>query len=123
MISLTIWQPISVQDFFRDFNWSGQQATLEAPPSEQTRQTTTSWQSLSVQEFFAQNNWHGQAKVKISELAALENKNPLTLSVAQFFGVGSWRKSQVLPSPTKNQSKSQPPANSEIKLDDLSDLF
>lgn len=123
MISLTIWQPVSVQDFFRDFNWSGQQATLEAPPSEQTEQAATAWQSLSVQEFFALNSWHGQAKVKTGELTALENKNPLTRSVAQFFGVVSWRKSQVLPSPTKNQSKSQLPDNSEVKLDDLSDLF
>lgn len=128
MMSQTVWGLLSVQDFFKDYNWCGQLLSLEVTECDQDALEEPSWLCLSVQEFLNQSNWRGETLVKQSESPTLEPVSlSLILPVGEFFRVAAWKgktQATAIPAPPpKLEPTAEASSDSEFNLTDLSELF
>lgn len=123
MNDLNSWQVLSVEEFFSQINWKGQQ--LKLPQEKQLSESEPiNWQTLSVAEFFSQSNWQGKPLAIRAEKQT--NSTPssyLTLAVADFFEYMNWEGQPKVASVPHMSSQIEIPADNEVSLNDLSDLF
>lgn len=136
MMEQTRWAGLSVQDFFRGYNWLGEAPKLEPTVTEsQAELAVPSLLCLKVQDFLRQSNWTGIERAAIAfseeerelrgESFAWEPQSSVQLSVFEFFRRANWqgRGIQSSVAPAKKSSSIPTPANTEIDLTDLSALF
>ncbi|MDJ0843945.1 hypothetical protein [Crocosphaera sp.] len=126
MMSRKTWSSISVYDFFRTYNWTGESIDLELPNVTETQQETDSLLSLNLQSFLLRSNWAGkQKRVPLSPSIQHSKASLLSLSVKKFCQEIEWK---GLPNvaPISNNSSSVNLDNlssKDLDLDNLSDLF
>ncbi len=126
MMSMQTWSSISVYDFFRTYNWTGETINLELPDVSETSNKTESLLSLNLQDFLLKSNWTGRQKELFSSPSVQFSKEDLlSLSVKNFCQEIGWK---GLPNiaPSSNPSSSVNLDNSfskDLDLDNLSDLF
>lgn len=136
MMEQTRWAGLSVQDFFKGYNWRGEAPKLEPTITEsQAELAVPSLLCLKVQDFLRQGNWTGIERTAIAfsdeerelrgESLGLEPESSVQLSVFEFFRQANWQgrgiQSSVVPAP--KASSIPTPTNTEIDLTDLSALF
>ena len=88
MMTRPVWQKLSVQTFFGDYNWQGPHAVLNQDvhsyPLDQRP-----WQCFTVQEFWTLSNWQGRSRT-LANLEEEEATFSLTLTVGQFWQRFVW---------------------------------
>ncbi|MDJ0661437.1 MAG: hypothetical protein QNJ42_18390 [Crocosphaera sp.] len=126
MMSRQTWSSISVYDFFRTYNWTGETINLVAPNVTKTKQKTESLLSLNLQEFLLKSNWTGKQKqVSLSRSIQHSKESLFSLSVKSFCKEIHWKKPPNI-APSSNPSSSVNLDNlssTDLDLDNLSDLF
>ncbi|MGB5769810.1 MAG: hypothetical protein WBM32_08075 [Crocosphaera sp.] len=126
MMSMKTWSSISVYDFFRTYNWTGETVTLEPLNPVKKVQKSESLLSLSLGEFLLQSNWQGQkVKTLLNTSTKRTQKSLLTLSVADFFQEIVWQsRPEIAPMSNKSSVTSSIDTPSlNLDLNNLSDLF
>lgn len=126
MMSRQTWSSISVYDFFRTYNWTGETINLELPSVTETSHKTESLLSLNLQEFLLKSNWTGQTQ-KVNSFPSIQHSNQflLSLSVKSFCQQIEWKERPNI-APSSNPSSSVNLDNlssTDLDLDNLSDLF
>ena len=126
MMSIQTWSSISVYDFFRTYNWTGETTEIDFFDSVELVDKYQSLFSLNLKDFLGQSNWTGHQENKnISQEIQPSNESVLSLSVNNFFrGIG-WEKRTKI-APTSNNSSFKYPTDktsSDLDLNNLSDLF
>ncbi len=126
MMSRQTWSSISVYDFFRTYNWTGETTNLELFESVELVEKSQSLFSLNLKDFLGQSNWTGhQENQNISQEIQPNDQSLLSLSVNNFFRGIRWKKEPTI-APTSNNSSFIPPTDktsSDLDLNNLSDLF
>lgn len=126
MMSRQTWSSISVYDFFRTYNWTGENINLTPPNVTETSHKTESLLSLKLQEFLLNSNWTGRQKqVSLSPSIQRSKKSLLSLSVKNFCHEIAWKKPpNIAPLPNPSPSVTLDNLSStDLDLDNLSDLF
>ena len=126
MMSRQTWSSISVYDFFRTYNWTGESTEIEFFDSVELVDKYQSLFSLNLKDFLGKSNWTGHQETQnISQEIQPSNESVLSLSVNNFFrGIG-WKKRPEI-APTSNNSSFKTPTDktsSDLDLNNLSDLF
>ncbi|MDJ0731278.1 MAG: hypothetical protein QNJ33_14925 [Crocosphaera sp.] len=126
MMSRQTWASISVYDFFRTYNWTGETTDLVPFDSVEFFQKSQSLLSLNLREFLIQSNWKGDKKAYFfSQSIQPSNQSLLRLSVNNCFRQIRWEKPLEI-APTSNKLSLKPPddkTSSNLDLNNLSDLF
>ena len=126
MMSRQTWSSISVYDFFRTYNWTGETTEIEFFDSVELVEQYQSLFSLNLKDFLGKSNWKGQQETKtFSQEIQQSNQSLLSLSVNNFFRGIRWKKPPEI-APTSNNSSFIPPTDktsSDLDLNNLSDLF
>ncbi|MGK7957359.1 MAG: hypothetical protein AB4063_19225 [Crocosphaera sp.] len=126
MMSIQTWSSISVYDFFRTYNWTGETVTLGNPNFTETSDDTELLFSLNLQEFLLKSNWKGRQKeCFLSPSVQLSTESLLSLSVKNFCQVVQWKEPPNI-APSSNPSSSvnlENLSSTDLDLDNLSDLF
>ncbi len=126
MMSRKTWSSISVYDFFRTCNWTGEKIVLTTFNTTEQSKNDQSLLKLNLQQFLLQSNWNGK-KVKdfVPESIEQSNQSLLSLSVRDFFQQIVWKSSSnIAPSSQPSSSKNFINSSStDLDLDNLSDLF
>ena len=126
MMSIQTWSSISVYDFFRTYNWTGETVKLGLPNVTETSDNTELLFSLNLQEFFLKSNWKGRQKERfLSQSVQLSTESLLSLSVKNFCQVVQWKELPNI-APSSNPSSSvnlENLSSTDLDLDNLSDLF
>lgn len=120
MSQLTLTQLGTVKQFFAQGNWEGKKLVRQ----EKTVEAEKPLLSWSVAEFFHHYNWQG--KPKELDTNTPETKVLIAQTVQDFFAYLSWEgKAQVAPNPQPitTRLESSETSNSQMNLEDLSDLF
>ncbi|EAZ90514.1 hypothetical protein [Crocosphaera chwakensis] len=126
MMSQKTWSSISVYDFFRTCNWTGEKIVLTTFNATDQSKNDQSLLRLNLQEFLLQSNWDGkQVKDFRSQSIKQSNQSLLSLSVKDFFKGIVWKSSpNIVPTSKPSSSKNSIDSSStDLDLDNLSDLF
>jgi hypothetical protein len=110
------WQQFSVEEFFKQSNWSGKGELNSAGILSEV-----SWLCQKIEDFFGRSNWSGELLSEIARPAF-----SLTLTVEGFFQIFAWEASAKIAPLPKLQHATE--LNSglnadELRLDDFTDLF
>ena len=125
-MSMQTWSSISVYDFFRTYNWTGETTDIELFEPVELVQNAQSLFSLNLKDFLRQSNWQGHKKNNsLSQSSQPLSESLFNLSVNNFFREMQW---QTLPeiAPMSKNSLFTPLTNetsSDFNLNNLSDLF
>lgn len=125
------WQCEKVEDFFSQFNWSGQVEEGDnganlipvVPRITAIATKETSLKRFLVKEFFTQCNWQGRTTEARRILDQLDPYTRLKLPVREFFGFISWEGEPEIGTLAKSTTNFPPPTVTSPKFTDLSDLF
>ncbi|ACK69546.1 conserved hypothetical protein [Gloeothece citriformis PCC 7424] len=129
MMSSTVWGPLTVEQFFKDYNWLGEPPKFPSLETEFPSEKPTSWLCLSVEEFLGKNTWKAQPVIKQKDPSPVPPPTlSLTLPVNEFLQWAAWGGQTEKNEAIKPLSK---PSNSvynchdshNYNLNDLSDLF
>ncbi|ACB51461.1 hypothetical protein cce_2111 [Crocosphaera subtropica ATCC 51142] len=126
MMSRKTWSSISVYDFFRTYNWTGETDTLAVLNPNHRTENSESLLSLNLQRFLLQSNWTGiQETISLSQSLNRSQESLLSLSVRDFFQEMVWKSYPTIapiskPSSSRNSIDS---SSTDLDLDNLSDLF
>lgn len=117
MSDLSSWQRFSVQEFFRQSNWAGDSQQVD----EKKIIEEISWLCLKIEDFFSHSNWQGKLLEKFRSSSLVFS---LTLAVSDFFQCFVWEgKTEIAALPELKSIPESDLADSDITLDDLSELF
>lgn len=110
------WQQFSVEDFFKQNNWSGQGQlnSIDILPE-------VFWLCQKIEDFFSSSNWSGELLSEIGRPAF-----SLTLTVEGFFQIFAWESNAKIAPLPKLQNTTQLNSSlnaDELRLDDFTDLF
>jgi hypothetical protein len=107
-------------------------AAMTEPQLGTSAGTAASWQCLTVEQFFARQNWQGLAQpavpvATVATVAAVMSETPvwqptLTATVKDFFQNLPWTAEPTIGAMPKTEAVAAP-AEPEMTLSDLSDLF
>ncbi len=126
MMSMETWSSISVYDFFRTYNWTGESTNLEPLNASEITNQTELLLSLNLQEFLLKSNWTGKQKEHfLSPSVRFSKECLLSLSVKNFCQEIQWKEPPNI-APSSNPSSSVKLDNlssTDLDLDNLSDLF
>lgn len=126
MMKTTAWAELSVYDFFKAYNWTGEPPKLDPLHGTQNTVDASSFLCLSLAEFLQQVNWNGKQNTRnFSQPITRSHDSLMTLSVTRFFQEMVWESSpEIAPMPQKNvTSKANSQSYQELDVNNLSDLF
>lgn len=126
MMSIKSLAGLSVDDFFRNYNWHGKPPKLESVNQLQIATNDSNILSLSLGDFLQQVNWTGETVAQtVSQPIIHSRQTIMTLSVSDFFQGITW-KSFPKTTPTSKLEASKKSINSGNKaldVNNLSNLF
>lgn len=120
------WFSISVYDFFRTCNWTGEKIILSTLNTTEESTNDKFLLTLNLKEFLLKSNWDGkQIKSFVPESIELSNQSLLNLSIRDFCQQIVWKSPPNLaPNSQPFSSKnSMDLSSTNIDLDNLSNLF
>jgi hypothetical protein len=124
MIDPTALAGIRVEGFWRNFNWFGF-AELDEPAAPIPAKPKD-WLECSVTEFLERANWSGKVALELSP-SPLRSREPLSLSVEEYFGSLPWWGESGATPPRKRipapPSSLPPKPTRDFNATDLSNLF
>lgn len=126
MMSRQTWSSISVYDFFRTYNWTGEKIPVTPLKSKDLSHQSEDLFSLNLGEFLLKSNWTGkQEKGFTTESLQLSNESLLSLSVRNFFQSVVWKSNPNIAPVAKPHSASNliNSSSTDLDLDNLSNLF
>ncbi|MEA5533881.1 hypothetical protein [Crocosphaera sp. XPORK-15E] len=126
MMSITAWAGLSVNDFFRTYNWTGQTPKLQPLDTSKNNIKPSSFLCLSLGEFLSQGNWTGKVSPQpLNKATPISNKALMTLPVAEFFQEMGWQGlPNIAPMAQKSSlSKAISSPSQDLNVNNLSDLF